>query len=273
MLAKHTPTPLDAQTFLIEERTKFSQGLCYLLCGTDAALLIDTGMPMGNIRETVDKLTDLPVTVVNTHAHTDHIGSNFRFDDIYYHEDDRDVFALHTDAAYVAKELLKTEIPVFLNTLLSPVIKRLAKVNTSGQYHYIKDGHVFHLGGRDVEAIHTPGHSAGSICLLDRNTRRLFSGDTICGQGILLNLAGSTSPEVYMASVEHLQSFAAEFDEIFPGHHNWPLKTAFMEEFRACAAAIIAGTAEAVPARCRVFAKEGDIGIALTPEDAKARLG
>jgi len=273
MLANYTATPLDSKTFLIEERTKFSQGLCYLLCGEDSALLIDTGMPVGNIRETADKLTDLPVTVVNTHAHLDHIGSNFRFGDIYYHEDDREVFALHTNASYAAKELLKTEASAFVLKLIYPIAKRLARVNTGGNYHYIKDGHVFHLGGRDVEVIHTPGHSAGSICLLDRSTRRLFSGDTICGHGILLNLAGSTSPEVYMASVERLQTVAAEFDEIFPGHHNRPLKTAWMDGFRACAAAIIAGTAEAVPGRCRTFAKEGEIAIALTPEEAKARLG
>jgi glyoxylase-like metal-dependent hydrolase (beta-lactamase superfamily II) len=43
----------------------------------------------------------------------------------------------------------------------------------------VKDGHVFRLGERDVQVIALPGHTPGSICLLDSKTRSLFTGDTM----------------------------------------------------------------------------------------------
>jgi len=60
MLCRYKVTALDTQTFVIEEKTPFSQALCYLVCGEDAALLIDTGMPFGNMKKVAKKLTALP---------------------------------------------------------------------------------------------------------------------------------------------------------------------------------------------------------------------
>ena len=111
MFCKYKVMALDQQTFVIEEKTPFSQALCYLVCGKSAALLIDTGMPFGNMKKVVNKLTNLPILVVNTHAHADHIGSNFRFDEISFHEDDRDMFALHTNPDYIGGELASYALP------------------------------------------------------------------------------------------------------------------------------------------------------------------
>ena len=65
---------LDEGTYAIEEKTPINQGLCYLLCGTRQALLIDTGLGYPGLKKTVEGLTKLPVVVANTHAHVDHIG-------------------------------------------------------------------------------------------------------------------------------------------------------------------------------------------------------
>ena len=97
--------------------------------------------------------------------------------------------ALHTDPEYIAG-LIESAMPPGVR-LLAPIVKRLARVNPSGQYSYVEDDHVFDLGGREVEVIHTPGHSPGCICLLDRAARMIFTGDSLCEWGVLLDLAGS----------------------------------------------------------------------------------
>jgi len=261
MFCKYNITSLDPRTFVIEEKTPASQALCYLLCGEDAALLIDTGMPFGNMKKVADRLTSLPVTVVNTHAHVDHIGSNHRFDAIFYHEDDKPVFALHTDPKYIA-ELIDYAIPPNVR-FAAPIVKRLARVNPAGQYSYVRDGHIFDLGGRDVEVIHTPGHSAGCVCLLDRAARMLFTGDTLCEWGILLDLAGSCAPETYLASVRRIKALSPSFDRILPGHHGWPVDKGYIDEYEACAAGILNGSAEIEPGNNNRAAKYGRVLIML----------
>ena len=58
----------------------------YLIIGTERALLIDTGIGIGNIRSVVETMTHLPYDVVNTHHHYDHVGGNGRFSMVYAHK-------------------------------------------------------------------------------------------------------------------------------------------------------------------------------------------
>ena len=244
MFCKYNVTEIDARTFVIEEKTPMSQSLCYLVCGEDAALLVDTGMPFGNIKKTVDRLTKLPVTVVNTHAHIDHIGSNFRFDDICFHEDDREVFALHTDPGYLESQLVRLVLSPGLAKLLGPVVKRLMTPKSAGKYRYCKDGDIFHLGGRDLEVIHIPGHSKGSICLLEREARMLFNGDSLCEMCALLHLDGCCSVEVFLASARRVKDLSDAFDTILPGHHGWPVDKTIIDDYIECCLRILDGTVE-----------------------------
>ena len=264
MISKYQAIQLNKNTFVIRETTPISNALCYLLCGEERALLIDTGLPCGNIKKTVQRLTRLPVIVVNTHAHADHIGSNHRFSEIFYHEDDREMFAIHTDPAYL-ESLMGDIVPRALYPL-KPLIKKVMTPKTAGAYHYIKDGHVFRLGGRELEVIHTPGHTPGSICLLERAARVLYSGDTICGDGILLDLEGCSPPETYLASTQRIEALLPVFDIIMSGHHAWPIEAARTREFTACAAGIVDGTAEFKSSAKRRSARVSRISITLPPE-------
>lgn len=47
---------------------------CYLVVGDQEACLLDTGTGVGNVRACVEGITDLPLTVVLSHAHMDHCG-------------------------------------------------------------------------------------------------------------------------------------------------------------------------------------------------------
>lgn len=76
------------------------------------------------------------------------------------------------------------------------------------------DGDVFDLGGRRLEVIHTPGHSPGSICLLDKENRLLFTGDTV---NVSMALTGHDFHE-YNASLRRLWARESEFDSICIGH-------------------------------------------------------
>ena len=73
---------IDSDTFAISEYKHWEETHCYLLCGTEKAVFIGTGLGVGNIREIVDSLTSLPVTVMTTHVHWDHIGGHRYFEKI-----------------------------------------------------------------------------------------------------------------------------------------------------------------------------------------------
>ena len=67
-------------TFALSEYRHWEETHCYLLLGTERALLIDTGLGVSDSRRAVDGLTALPVLAVTTHAHWDHIGGHRHFE-------------------------------------------------------------------------------------------------------------------------------------------------------------------------------------------------
>src|SRR3984885_13702933 len=69
--------------FAIYEPHQLEEIISYLILGSDKALLFDTGMGISNIQAVVAGLTKLPVSVVNSHTHNDHVGDNWRFSDVY----------------------------------------------------------------------------------------------------------------------------------------------------------------------------------------------
>ncbi len=257
---------LNGNTYLIEEKTPINQGLCYLLCGEERALLIDTGLGYRGFKETVMELTKLPVIVANTHAHVDHIGSNHCFGEIWFHEADRPTFALHADPAYTLK-LLTAEMPAPMRMLVDVLTRKLRRVDTSGNYHYFGDDKVFQLGGREVEVIWTPGHSPGCVCFLDREARMLFSGDSVCEWGVLLHFEKeSCPPKTYLESMERLKALKEAYDAIWPGHHGYPVEKSYVDEYLTCARQIVDGTAEYGTTQGRRCAKYKRILITVPKE-------
>lgn len=234
----HKVTPIDTHTWCIEEKRLTQQCLMYLLEGETSAMLIDTGYGFGDVGSVVSQLTKLPVFVVNTHAHLDHIGGNHFFPDIWLYEAERDIFHLHTNPAEVAR-MVDEQIPRLLTPLLQGFRQDIVKQTISGEYHWFSCPKYFDMGGRTIDVVLTPGHTPGSICLLDRESRTLFSGDTVCDWGILLHLKGSLSPEVYRQSLEALWQLREQLDAIYPGHHGWPLTAQRIEDYMRCADGIL----------------------------------
>jgi len=234
----YTVYPIEMRTWIIEEKTSDSQGLIYLLEGDESSLLIDTGLGTGDLKAVTDRLTSKPVSVICTHCNFDHIACNYQFKNIYIHKDEDEVLADHSSSEYLHR-MRRQLVP---DTYVSSVLENYFNIKPSGACRHIEDGHVFDLGNREIEAIHVPGHSPGSVCLLDRLSRRLFSGDTVCDWGILLHLDYSDSPEVFLRSIRRLKAREGEFEVIYPGHHKFPLDKGYIDEYIECAEGIINGS-------------------------------
>jgi glyoxylase-like metal-dependent hydrolase (beta-lactamase superfamily II) len=108
----------------------------------------------------------------------------------------------------------------------------------------ICDGDTFDLGGRRIEVIGVPGHTFGTIVLLERDTRTLYSGDA-CNVNTLLCLPGSASVEEYLESLGHLKSFAGAFDLLYGGHGSSPEQVSIVDEAIELCHEILAGTDDA----------------------------
>lgn len=229
---------LGEDTFALRE--PLSGCILYLLAGRNSALLIDTGMGTTDLREAVKSLTQKPITVVNTHGHLDHIANNHQFENIYLCSKDQEVFRAHTDPDYV-KKLVKQTTPPVLLPFLKKKMDNLLHPKPGGVYHWVEEGYTFDLGGRIVEVIETPGHTPGSICLLERERKALYTGDTVCDWGILLNLDYCLSPKEYLASVKKLMEYKPLVASLHPGHRQCSLGTEYIDKYLACAEGILSG--------------------------------
>lgn len=179
------------RTWLISEYKLVNM---YLLEGDAGALLIDCGTGIGDIPAEVRKLTDKPLTVVITHGHLDHDGAAAQFDAVYMHPLDIPLSERMYERAPQFRDMyVRSRVPVRNPGADPEEILALIQKNGPVTRLPVEDGHIFDLGGRHVEVIHTPGHSLGSICLLDKENRLLFNGDICNGESLLMNIGDSCS--------------------------------------------------------------------------------
>ena len=69
--------------FAIYEPHQAEETIGYLIVGHQRALLFDTGMGIGDVKSVTAQLTHLPIVVLNSHTHDDHVGGNWQFDTVY----------------------------------------------------------------------------------------------------------------------------------------------------------------------------------------------
>lgn len=169
------------------------ESTCYVLAGEERAMVIDTVNGEENLLDIVRTLTDLPLTVVNTHGHCDHIYGNVFFDEAWLHPADYDLAAAHFS-------MREGDAP-------APCPLRPLSI---GQH--------FDLGGEEVEIVGLPGHTRGSIGVLDRRRRLLFSGDGL-NPHIWMQLEESLPVETLRDTIVALQSAqGGAFDRLLSGH-------------------------------------------------------
>lgn len=199
----------------IYEPHQSEEVISYLVLGTQKALLFDTGMGIANIRKLVEGLTSLPVSVLNSHTHNDHVGDNWRFEDLYGMDTDftrANAKGSRTDAqAEIAPGELCGELPKDFNR---------------GEYatkpfhisHWLHDGDKIALGNRTLKVIATPGHTPDSIALLDEENGLLFTGDSFYPGPIFL-YRPETDLDAYVASMKKLAAMVPKLKLLLPSHN------------------------------------------------------
>jgi hydroxyacylglutathione hydrolase len=226
--------------------------LMYLVIGSERALLVDTGMGIGNLAGVVKSLTDLPLTVVNTHGHPDHAGGNSNFGQVWLPPKDY----------YIMREMCADEYRLNdLKTFLgesNPEYKHLVDGMISFKPYNIqpiKPGHVFDLGNRQFEVLETPGHTPGSVCLLDAKGKIMFTGDSIVATPVWMYLKHSVPVKTYCEGLKKLKEREDEFETLFPGHQPVPVGKSMLDDLIACAGEILDGSG--VGERTQTFVGEG----------------
>ncbi len=149
---------LGSNTYRIAKQYVFQS---YLLVGRNKALLIDTGLGIGNLTETIREITDKPLIVVCTHGHYGCIGGAGEFDEVMLGKAD----------VKMAKRMYKT---------LHSILAKYLKDHTYSEPNfvqidkkYLKD--YIDLGGRKVRIKEFPSHTKGTLCFYD--DKYAFAGD------------------------------------------------------------------------------------------------
>jgi glyoxylase-like metal-dependent hydrolase (beta-lactamase superfamily II) len=209
----------------------------HLVVGVDRAILIDTGMGVGDLRALVEQLTDLPVSVVNSHAHWDHVGANWRFDDISIHRAEADRLARGVDP----QRLRRAFADEYLRGPLPPGIDRKSiAIPPSAATTLLDGGEVIDLGNRRLEVIHAPGHSPGGIVLLDRDNGVLFSTD-VAYPGMLYGQQDDSDLDDYCRSMRILADLAPSLRMVYPSHDASPMDPALLPKMSEALDSIAAG--------------------------------
>jgi glyoxylase-like metal-dependent hydrolase (beta-lactamase superfamily II) len=209
----YTATPWDRDFWIIEESARVR---CFLIIGSSDAMLVDTGLGQGDLREFVSTLTQLPIFVVNTHADIDHTGCNTQFEDVYMHPSD---FFYHR-----------------------------ARVNAPLSVKPIWDKDIITVGGRPFEVVHLPGHTPGSIALLDRENRLLIAGDSVNLAPIHMFGNGGRDLSAFLCSMQKLDGLSDCFSTVLPSHGTLPLTPSLIGELYEGGTKVLSGEIEGRPA-------------------------
>lgn len=208
---------LDNDVFAIYEPQQWQEVISYLILGREKALLFDTGNGIGKISEVVNELTILPVVVLNSHTHFDHIGGNSEFRDILamdtgYTRNNVDGYSNELVREEISEEALCGSLPAEINPATYYTPSFIVKT-------FIRDGYKIDLGGRILEVLSTPGHTPDAISLLDLDLGLLWVGD-IYYEGPIWLFVPETDLDVFYNSVKRLCNMVPHLTTLHPAHNS-----------------------------------------------------
>jgi len=198
----------------------------YLVEGSERSLVIDAGETIGDLHSYISTLTDKPITLVIAHGHGDHTAGMQSFDDVYM--DFRD-------------------IPIVENGF-GPKNIDWSRVKN------LEDGMVFDLGGCSLEIISVPGHTPGSVVVLDKERQLLFTSDSIGSGTIWMQLEHSLPVHEYIPWIKRLEDTVVDLENLtlFVGHSFQPkheITKQYITDTRIAAEKIVSGELKGVPSK------------------------
>lgn len=144
---------LSSDTFPLSVEPGPASRNAYLVCGSQRALLFDLSLEEERLFAYASRLAGLPVQLVLSHAHVDHIYHLSKQPEVWIHPDD--VGLLRKGSIFQKP------------------------IRPCPRLHFLRDGDTIDLGDRELTVFHIPGHTDGSILLWDAKTGTLLSGDTV----------------------------------------------------------------------------------------------
>lgn len=202
---------------LIEEQHIKPSYRCniFYVRGRDRDLLVDTGMGLVSLTAQFPILADRPTIALASHTHFDHIGSHFEFKERLVHRAEAQILAHPTRA----DTLVDAYVNVDMFTLLppDPFDPDAYAVAPAPATRILDDGDLIDLGNRRFEVIHAPGHSPGSIGLLETATGIFMSGDIVY-DGNLVDDTYHSNPNDYIASLDRILGLPIRI--VHPGHYD-----------------------------------------------------
>ena len=193
------------------------------LRGTGRDIVVDAGLGVVALRTAIPGLFARDPLVVLTHAHLDHVGGAPAFAARAAHHAEADLLAAGVPASLYGAELYAAlgidaePVPELMITVrpepgYDPASYRIGPITLQ---HLLDDGDRVDLGGRELTVLHLPGHTPGSIALLEEHTGTLYSGDVVYEGGLIDDLPNSDVAD-YRRSMEFLAGL--DVAVVHPGH-------------------------------------------------------
>jgi len=166
---------------------------------TRHAIIFDPGDNASTIVSKLEELDLLPVFILNTHAHPDHLGAaaelQKRFDL---------PFAIH-----------ENELETFNSAKSSAQFLGLINFQLPEITSYLHDGQVLEINSYHLQVLYTPGHTPGSVCFL--TGQHLFSGDTLFQGSVGRTDLPGGSMKMLNNSLVRLKQLSDDTN-VYPGH-------------------------------------------------------
>lgn len=202
--------------FAVLEPNHTEEVISYLILGSERAVLLDTGMGIANLQAEVDRLTNLPVIVVASHGHYDHIGDNHRYPEVWAFDSDSDVARIEQGKTREAcVEYMNPGLYLELPPDFDPAAYEIRPSRVTRRLQHLE---VIDLGKRSLTVHHTPGHTEGSICLLDSRDNLMFTGDTFY-PGMLFAHFEESDFDMYQRSIQYLAGLLPQVNHLCPSHN------------------------------------------------------
>ncbi len=170
---------------------------------TGEAIVIDPGDDIEQVQQILEKHRLRAKYIVATHAHIDHVGGI-------------EGLKRATGAAVLMHQ---ADLPLYQNLALQAQWLGVETPPLTDVDQFLKEGDSLHCGGLNLEVLHTPGHSPGSLSLhLPGANQRILSGDTLFHGSIgRTDLWGGSLDQILRSIQNRLLIFPDE-TPVFPGH-------------------------------------------------------
>lgn len=200
---------ITSKVYLLDES---GESTGYLVVGSKKASLIDTMNGGEDLKALVRSITDLPIMVINTHGHCDHIAGNIYFEEAWIHPADLELAKEHMSFEGFVKFCEEKDLSM-------------------PPFHLLEDGQAIDLGDLTLQVIWMPGHTQGSILLLLKEERILFTGDAI-NRHLWMQLGESIDLETLAQNLDKVMYLTEEADIILHGHTRGEDPISVMKDLR-----------------------------------------